>query len=1165
MTAAPPPALDLRSDERILEQLRELASKYVPEWKGDQDGRQDAGIMLQRIFTRLLEITLQRLNEAPAKNFDAFLNAVGISLLPPVPAQVPLTFSLTSGSGPILVPERTRAGTAQMGEQPAVDFETTADLTVVPSSLIAIRTVDPGWDRSADHFALINGSGGTAFAPLLGTRRLAHALFIGDERLLDFTRAEVTVTFDIPNSPEPANQFGKTVWQYVSDGEVVTAPVNATQNRISVNVSKRIDQRILKGPSSSSSLRRGLANRWLQAVLARPLSEDHGPERLSLKNVRVSVAVKNIQPDFAFANAVPLDVSMPFHPFGEEPKKGDAFYLACSEVFAKPNASLTLDFDCTATPHRPTLQWEFLGAAGWTEFDSVLDPTAALSEKGKVVVKSANLTLGSVNGEEGLWIRLRIHSGDYGKAAEYVQVDPDDPSKGFKLKEGTDNLAPPLVTKLRLNYEAGGLPDFLVAQNGFLLTDQTVANESGFKPFVPVQSLRPSIYADLAPSFYLGFDQVFPEQPMTLYFVVASRGPDAELDLARRESRSTQHSLRWEYFNGVTWVELSVLDRTSQFSESGTVDVLMPADIARLTKFDLEEIYWIRAVLLQGSENGGGGFRSDPLLTPRLEAIFINTVPAVQAVTIANEILGSANGLPGQTFRLTQNPVLANPEIFVLEPELPSAAERNEMKREQGSDPIEQRPNAVTNQVEIWIRWREVPDFNGSYPHSRHYTLDHGTGEVVFGNGILGLVPPLGSDNIVATYKVGGGSAGNVAKGAVVQLRSPVPGIASVTNPRRAEGGAGLETAEIARQRGPQTLRHRGRALSRSDFEWLAREAAGTRVARVVCLPNTSRAFRSEPGWVTLVIVPQGTERKLVPSVELIQQVENWFRNRCFAGLSALNRVHVTGPDYIEVAVAVDAVVRDIRQASQIKGQIAKALDRFLHPLTGGPNGDGWKLGRNVFASEIASVVHTVPEVDYLKSLQLIPSQVQHRIDFASPFTCQDDLHENTPIILKDRRKSALVAESVAAGTEVRFLPVKGFKVGNRIVQVLDDANIFNPPLTITAITPKPESGMQVIGIESWEHHPPAAGTLLSSPDQRVKLPVAAVGLESSLPPPLRFLTLEDFRRDEVVQIQLTKEGSQMPVLEIERVSPATDVYVGGISLVCPGQHRITVSRLSTP
>ena len=1168
MIGVPPPLLDRRDDEQILEQLRRLTAKYVPEWQAYQEGRRDAGTMLHRIFTRLLEITLQRLNEAPSKNFDAFLNAVGVSLLPPVPARVPLTFSLTPRSGPVLLPERTRAGIAPKGDQQGVDFETAADLTVVPSTLVAVRTVDPGWDRWADHSPLIDGSGESGFTPLLGARRLPHALFIGDERLLDFNRAEVTLSFDSPSSPGVANQFGKTIWQYVSQSEVIRAPVSATQNNVTLDVTKRIDQTILKGASDNASLRRGLLNRWLQTTLPRALSEERAPETLTLKNIRISIRANNVPLDLAFANAVPLDVTTAFSPFGDEPKVGDAFYLACFEAFSKPNATLTLHFECPKeTPNEPRdetqptakaiLKWEFLGSTGWTIFESFIDPTASLLKSGNVILKSGDLKMGAVNGEDGLWIRVRIHDGNYGKAAEYIEVDPNDPSKGFKLREGTGNMAPPLVTSLTLSYQADGIAESLVTQNGFLLTDQTTASQSGFKPFVAVHTVTPAIYADTAPSLYLGFDQIFPEEPMTLYFVVASRGANAELPGARERSPATQPLLRWEYFNGVAWIELSVLDRTMQFSQSGTVDVLMPTDVGRLAKFDLEEVYWIRAMLVQPSKKGVP-FRSDPLMTPRLDAIFINTVPAVQALTITNEILGSGNGLPGQSFRLTQRPVLAKPEVFVIEPERPSAAEQNELEREQGSDAIEERLNPVTNQLEMWIRWREVPDFNGSYPQSRHYTLDHGTGELAFGNGILGLVPPFGINNIVANYRVSAGSAGNVAKGTVVQLRSPVPGVASVTNRLDAEGGADLETAEIARQRGPQTLRHRGRAVSRTDFEWLAREAAGTRVARVVCLPNINRAFRREPGWVTLVIIPQGTDQKLVPTVDLIQQVENSFRDRSFAGLGALNRVHVTGPDYIEVTVAVEAVIRDLRQAAQAKREIATALDRFLHPLTGGPTEEGWKLGRDVFASEIASVVHTVPGVDYLNSLQLIPSQAQHRIDFTSPCVCPFDLPENTLIVSRDGRKSALLGESVTAGSELRSLTTKGFKVGDRIVQELSE-DVFNPPLTLTAVTPDRESARQVIGIQPWEYDRPPAGTLLSTPDHRIKLPVSKVGPESPAPP-LQFLTLEDFREGEVVQIQLSKQGLAPPTLEIQQVSPASDVYVGGISLVCPGQHRVTVS-----
>ncbi len=851
--AIPPPVLDQRDDERILEQLRKLAAEYVPEWKGYQNGSRDAGVVLHRIFTRLLEITLQRLNDAPSKNFDAFLNAVGVSLLPPMPAQVPLTFSLTSGSGPVRVPQGTRVGTPPKGEQQSVDFETAADVTVVPSALVAVITMDPGWDRSADHSALIDGSGGTGFAPLLGARRLSHALFLGDERLLDFHRAEVTITFDSPDSPEVGNQFGKVLWQYMSNGQVINLPVRATPSQITFDVINPIDETILKGPSESSSLRRGVRNRWLHAVLPRPLTEDHGPENLTLKEVRLSISVKNTPADFAFGNAFPLDVTMPFHPFGEEPKVGDAFYLACSEALAKPNARLTLTFECMATPRDTILKWEFLGAAGWTKFDSFLDQTASLSQPGNVVLRSANPILGTVNGKDGLWIRVRIHSGDYGKAAEYI-VNPDDPSKGFVLKNGTGNLAPPLVASLTLSYQADGVPDSLVAQNGFLLTDHTVASESGFKPFVEVQRLTPPIYADAAPSLFLGFDKVFPEELMTLFFVVAPRGLSAHFAAPPPASALVEHSLRWEYFNGVTWAELSVLDRTRQFSQSGAVDVLTPADMGALAKFDLKEVYWIRAKLMHQTENGGNPFRGDPLTTPRLDAIFINTVPAVQAFTVSNEILGSGNSLPRQTFRLLQSPILADPEILVLEPELPSAVERAELERDEGSDAIQERADPATNQTETWIRWQEVSDFNGSYPHSRHYTLDHGTGELAFGNGILGLVPPLGINNIVANYRVGAGSAGNVAKGTVVQLKSPVPGIASVTNRLDAEGGLDLRQRRSRDNAGPK---HSGIEDAPSAAQisngWHARRQERGSHASSVCRTPTGLCLESRGGshWLS--------------------------------------------------------------------------------------------------------------------------------------------------------------------------------------------------------------------------------------------------------------------------------------------------------------------------
>ena len=47
-------------------------------------------------------------------------------------------------------------------------------------------------------------------------------------------------------------------------------------------------------------------------------------------------------------------------------------------------------------------------------------------------------------------------------------------------------------------------------------------------------------------------------------------------------------------------------------------------------------------------------------------------------------------------------------------------------------------------------------------------------------------------------------------------------------------------------------------------------------------------------------------------------------------------------------------------------------LSAFFHPLTGGPDGTGWALGRDVFLSDVASVLEQVSSVDYLKELQLL-------------------------------------------------------------------------------------------------------------------------------------------------------------------------------------------------
>jgi hypothetical protein len=1201
----PPPLLDSRTLQDILAQLRKGAAHDVPEWTPAPEG--DAGTMLQRIFARLLELALQRLNQVPEKNLLAFLDTMGVSLLPPAAATVPLTFSSTPGSPPIFVPRGMQAGTLPRGEQPAVIFETEDDFTIIPAQLATSFTMDPRWDRYTDQTAALGGQSPTGFTPFVGTKRMPHVLYLGDNELLHFAKATVELDFLWELAGKSLTDvlafLKQLTWQYTHNGQLkMLTPSIPDPNRPHLrfldgesSYLESIDQTLVQGVSEAPDIRQGQQSCWLQAQLTTPLPNDPAAQALKLAQLKLTVDANGLLPDLAFSNAALVDVTQDFFPFGEAPREGDAFYLASREVFAKAEADVTLTFnvrrlqpklqweyfdaelhrwqvftpidyttgftqdgaivatalnmeqttvnrvlafwvrvrllegaynrppkirtftflpqnessprppqigfvnqtpidlgqsflpfsekpsladifyfgetsdfppdisiDVTLDPDPPLpadLKWEYLGANGWAAIPDVSDTTAAFMQSGTVTFKMPPAVQREVNGQANYWVRVRIASGDYGRPAEFVPVDPDDPQQGFTRRPGTGNLQPPQIQSQTLAYTAERFPTILT-QNGFLYSNQTSAHktEDGFAPFDSVKALVPHIYADTEPAFYLGFDAAFPEQPVTLYVAVAPRA------LAGRVRKETQAAvtlsaklpaLQWEYFNGTIWRELAVFDGTNHLTESGTVEFLTPPDIKPLAKFDLTARYWLRARARGDDPQDTQGVENNPQDTQRVLGVFLNTLPAIQAATVQDQTLGSGTGQPAQTLRFTRTPVLPGQQVMVREPESPTDEERLALAAEEGDDAVQERTNATTGATEIWVRWHEVANFIQSDTLSRHYTLDHTTGVLLFGDGKHGLVPPRGTNNIVSTYRMGGGPAGNAPRAAVVQVKSPLPGVAAVTNPIPADGGAVAETIPMVKERGPQTLKHRYRAVTCADLEWLARQAAGTRVARARCLPNVNRDLRFAPGWVTLLIVPQGTAPKLVPSAELIRQVEDYLEAHAFIGLAQQGqaRVNVMGPGYLQVTVVAEVVPQDIDEAQRVKQRALTALDAFFHPLTGGPNGTGWEFGRDVYASEVSQVLQGVSGVSHVKFLQLTANVSQVRLTFTSAPSADIALPEGSGVMTVDRQKAALLAEPVAAATAVKRITVKGFQEGERIAKVQD---LTVQSVTGTSITVKP-------------------------------------------------------------------------------------------------------------
>ena len=117
----------------------------------------------------------------------------------------------------------------------------------------------------------------------------------------------------------------------------------------------------------------------------------------------------------------------------------------------------------------------------------------------------------------------------------------------------------------------------------------------------------------------------------------------------------------------------------------------------------------------------------------------------------------------------------------------------------------------------------------------RVYALDEATGEIRFGDGQHGIIPPIGRDSIIA-FRYQRTEAGSTTNATVpgnlitartaLNLVSPVATVESVTAADQAAGGAPREDDDRVLRFGYARLRHRDRAVTLQDLEDLTLESS---------------------------------------------------------------------------------------------------------------------------------------------------------------------------------------------------------------------------------------------------------------------------------------------------------------------------------------------------
>lgn len=979
------PIVDQRTREDVEAGVRRLMSRFVGGWPRRSTG--DASDALIGVFAQLCGTIIDRLNKAPGKNLLAFLDMLGANLLPAQAARAPLTFHLAvQHTGHVVVPAGTQvAATLEKGETQPVVFETEREMVVTSARLVATGVKEGPADKYDDYSSILEQPRKQGVPMFHGSQLIDHQLFI-DLALPspDLVIQELRLSIELENPIQPPGRDWLR-WE-IWDANLKLAVVLNPASDDTQELTKSGDIVFHSIPPVPQSELYGSVGYWLRCRTLLPLTSSSIP---SVRRVTVTVesARQNLPVEAALMNRALLDPTKDFFPFGQHPAFGDTLYLANKDAFSKAGATVTMDTLLTnpetgasqasipsVVGHNVRLRWEIWDGANWAtagvsesgrnnqdEATGFSDSTRAFTTSGAISIRVPPTTGPlQMGGRKSFWIRARLADGEYGRRGGYA-----------KGRDGVyvytpDSLTPPAISAISISYRLRltSTPN-MKTYNDFIFSN--VNPQTGpFRPFQP--SLEPA-------SCYFGFlpakppaalasaaQKNFSDRSMSIYFGVGNP-PDrkAVLDMCN----AAQVTLIWEYWNGSEWTKWTVIDDTDGFRRSGIIRLLAPRDFASKSEFG-KPAYWIR---IRAASVVG--------YVPRLRLVLLNTTMASHTVTMTAEILGSGNGTPSQTFRTTKSPVLAGQQLEVLEPAMPSVEAQRFIREEEGEDAIHLADPSQFLGGTVWVRWHEVPNFNGSNRHDRHYVIERATGLVTFGDGVNGKIPPALTRNIVmARYQTGGGAVGNRKANSIGQLKTAIPYVDSVTNVEPATGGADAEDTARLLDRAPRQLRHGYRAVTPQDFEDLAM-LASPGVARARCVPlydlaQDPDATRARPGVVSLIIAPVAAvsvplTTRPMPSMELIRVIKDYLDDRRLTEADLV----IVGPDYVAIQVEAEFTVSDVDTASEVELAVSLALSQFLHPALGGKEGAGWNFGAEPNRSDIIALIQAVDGVDHVRELKM--------------------------------------------------------------------------------------------------------------------------------------------------------------------------------------------------
>lgn len=355
------PVLDPRSAQDFYAELTAAQPAFTPELQVAAQGQMAA---LTQIAARFSSIVTQRLNQAPDLDKLAFLDMLGISLIPAQPARAPLVFQPLPLNMDAHIPAGTRAGASLPGITNPTVFETETEIAMTSAQLTQVVSLWPDQDGYVDHSSDLAGQ--RQFTLFQNPSPVEHVLYLSQQTLLAFKgKTTVEVRFTLATNGSAAVDYRWEFW----DGQVWRAfddfdPTNAAASQdgtAGLTRSGTITLHADCGDAASTSIS-NIQNYWIRGRLTSPLPPDPSRTFAVASNINLRTTINRplthgpggclgtAQIDAGYAGQTTLDLTKTFYPLGKAPGTDAAFYFTSQEVFSKPGAKVTICIDRATTP-----------------------------------------------------------------------------------------------------------------------------------------------------------------------------------------------------------------------------------------------------------------------------------------------------------------------------------------------------------------------------------------------------------------------------------------------------------------------------------------------------------------------------------------------------------------------------------------------------------------------------------------------------------------------------------------------------------------------------------------------------------------------------------------------------------------------------------------------